>query len=89
MIPDGLTAEIDLSKIRLLPVFNYIKKNGGVNDEEMLHTFNCGVGMNIVVAEKDAATVIRHISEFYDCYEIGRIRYGEEKVEFVNRLVWV
>lgn len=89
VIPDGLTAEIDLSKIRPLPVFKYIKQNGGVSDEEMLHTFNCGVGMNIVVSQKDAAAVIRHISEFYDCYEIGRICTGDEKVRYVNRLEWV
>lgn len=89
VIPEGLTAEIDLSKLRLLPIFKYIRKNGNISDEEMLHTFNCGVGMNIVVDEKDAAAVIRHISKFYDCYEIGRIRSGEEKVGFVNRLEWV
>lgn len=89
VIPERLTAEIDLSKLRLLPIFKYIRKNGNISDEEMLHTFNCGVGMNIVVDEKDAAAVIRHISKFYDCYEIGRIRSGEEKVGFVNRLEWV
>lgn len=89
VIPDGLTAEIDLSKIRLLPVFKYIRQNGNISDEEMLHTFNCGVGLNIVVGEKDAAAVVRHISEYYDCYEIGKIYRGEEKVEFINRLEWV
>lgn len=89
VIPEGLTAEINLSKIRPLPVFKYIKKNGGVSDGEMLHTFNCGVGLNIVVGEKDAATVIRHISEYYDCYEIGRIREGEDKIKFVNRMEWI
>lgn len=89
VIPEGLTAEINLSKIHPLPVFKYIKKNGGVSDGEMLHTFNCGVGLNIVVGEKDAATVIRHISEYYDCYEIGRIREGEDKVKFVNRMEWI
>lgn len=89
VIPEGLTAQIDLSKIRPLPIFKYIKSNGKISDEEMLHTFNCGVGMNIVVDQKNAAAVIRHISKFYDCYEIGRIRSGEESVGFVNRLEWI
>ena len=89
VIPEGLTAQIDLSKIRLLPIFKYIKSSGKISDEEMLHTFNCGVGMNIVVDQKDAPSVIRHISKFYDCYEIGRIRSGEERVGFVNRLEWI
>lgn len=89
IIPDGMTAEIDLSKIRLLPVFRYIKKNGNISDEEMLRTFNCGVGLQIIVGKKDAAAVIRHISQYYGCYEVGRICYGSEKVVFINRLEWV
>lgn len=89
VIPEGLTAEINLAKIRLIPVFKYIKRNGNISDEEMLRTFNCGVGLNIIVGEKDAAEVIRHVSKYYDCYEIGRIQSGEEKVKFINRLEWI
>ncbi|MCM1122253.1 MAG: phosphoribosylformylglycinamidine cyclo-ligase [Eubacterium sp.] len=89
VIPEGLTAEIDLSKIRLLPIFNYIRKNGNISDEEMLHTFNCGVGLTLVVKEQEAAAVIRHVAQWYDCYEIGRICAGEEKVAYRNRLEWV
>lgn len=89
VIPDGLTAEINLSKIRLLPIFKYIRKSGNISDEEMLRTFNCGVGLCIVVREKDVGAVMRHISEHYDCYEIGRIRSGEERVVFINRPEWV
>ncbi len=89
IIPDGMTAEIDLSKIRPLPVFRYIKKNGNISDEEMLRTFNCGVGLHVVVDEKDAAAVVRHISEYYACYEVGRICRGAKKVSFINRLEWI
>ncbi len=89
VIPEGLTAEIDLSKIRALPIFKYIKNSGNVSDTEMLHTFNCGVGFNLVVNEKNVEEVVRHVLRFYDCYEIGRIRSGEEKVRFVNRLEWL
>lgn len=89
VIPEGLTAQIDLSKVRLLPIFKYIRKSGNISDEEMFHTFNCGVGLCIVVRKKDAAAVMRHISEHYDCYEIGRIRSGEERVVFMNRPEWV
>ncbi len=89
IIPDGMTAEIDLSKIRPLPVFRYIKKNGNISDEEMLRTFNCGVGLHVVVDEKDAAAVVRHILEYYACYEVGRICRGAKKVSFINRLEWI
>ena len=92
VIPHGLTAEINLSDIRLLPIFQYIRQSGNISDEEMLHTFNCGVGLNIVVGKEDAAAVIRHVSTYCDCYEIGRIRRGEEKdgkVDLKGLLKWV
>ena len=40
VIPDGLTARIDLSKLRIPNIFKYIRNNGNIRDEEMLHTFN-------------------------------------------------
>lgn len=89
VIPDGLTAQIDLSKLRPLPVFRYIKQNGNISDTEMLRTFNCGVGLNIVAGKEDTAAVARHVSKYYDCYEIGRIRSGEEKVVFREQIEWV
>lgn len=89
VIPEGLTAEIDLANIRIPGIFKYIRNNGNISDEEMLHTFNCGVGFNIVVQEKDKEQVINHVAKYYDCYEIGKIKAGNEKIEFVNRLNWV
>lgn len=89
VIPEGLTAEIDLENIRILSIFKYIRNNGNISDEEMLNTFNCGVGFNIIVNEKNKEQVIRHVSKYYDCYEIGKIKKGNEKIAFVNRLNWV
>ena len=95
VIPDGLTAQIDRSRIRILPVFRFIKEKGNVSDTEMLTTFNMGVGMTIVVPQKEKAQVIKHLSKFHDCYEIGTIsrddknRKGPEKVLFEKRLKWV
>lgn len=89
VIPDGLTAEIDLSKLRILSIFKYIRNAGNISDEEMLHTFNCGVGFNIVVREQDKTAVIKHVSQYYDCYEIGRIKRGSQKIAFVNRINWM
>ncbi|NCC45182.1 MAG: phosphoribosylformylglycinamidine cyclo-ligase, partial [Clostridia bacterium] len=65
------------------------KQDGNISDEEMLHTFNCGVGFNLVVNERDKTKVIEHVSRYYDCYEIGKIRSGEPKVEYVNRIEWI
>lgn len=89
VIPDGLSAKIDLSKIKILDIFKYIRNNGNISDEEMLRTFNCGVGFNIVTDQKDKAAVMQHVSRFYDCYEIGVIELGDCKVKFENRLNWL
>lgn len=89
VIPDGLSAKIDLSKLRILKIFQYIRNSGNISDEEMLRTFNCGVGFNIVVNPKDKVEVMNHINRFYDCYEIGRIETGNSKVEFVNWMNWL
>lgn len=89
IIPEGLSAKIDLSKIKILDIFKYIRNNGNISDEEMLRTFNCGVGFDIVTNQKDKAAVMQHVSRFYDCYEIGVIESGDRKVKFENRLNWL
>lgn len=89
IIPEGLSAKIDLSKIKILDIFKYIRNNGNISDAEMLRTFNCGVGFNIVTNQKDKAAVMHHVSRFYDCYEIGVIESGDRKVKFENRLNWL
>ena len=89
IIPDGLSAKIDLSKLQVLNIFKYIRNNGNISDEEMLHTFNCGVGFNVVVSKKHKDTVINHIKKYYNCYEIGKIEKGDAKIVFENRLNWV
>lgn len=82
IIPDGLCAEIELSRIRTLPVFNYIKRMGNIEDEEMLSTFNCGVGLAIVVSSEKKEEVMKSVGACYDCYEIGKIVSGQKKVTF-------
>ena len=89
VIPEGLSAKIDLSKLRILNLFKYIRNNGNISDEEMLRTFNCGVGFNIVVSRKDKDAVMNYINQFYDCYEIGTIETGSSKVKFENRMNWL
>ena len=58
VLPKHLAAEIDLSAIRVPAVFSWLASTGGVAANEMLRTFNCGVGMIAVVAEGDAEKVI-------------------------------
>ena len=58
VLPDTCTAEIDLAAIAVPPVFGWLATSGNVAEAEMLRTFNCGIGMILVVAadRKDAVT---------------------------------
>lgn len=88
IIPDGLSAVIDLTKLRPTPIFKYIRNTAGINDAEMLSTFNCGVGLAIVVESEHKADVIQMVSEFYDCYEIGTIKQGIKRIMFDGCIEW-
>jgi phosphoribosylformylglycinamidine cyclo-ligase len=57
VLPDGVGARIDISKVPVLPVFKWLAAAGSVAESEMLRTFNCGIGMIVVVARKDADAV--------------------------------
>ncbi|MGJ8570526.1 MAG: phosphoribosylformylglycinamidine cyclo-ligase [Hoeflea sp.] len=57
VLPEGLAAEIDLGAIKPPAVFSWLSHTGGVAAEEMLRTFNCGVGMIAVAAQADVDRV--------------------------------
>lgn len=58
VLPDGLSAEVNLSAITVPPVFSWLSKTGGVKANEMLRTFNCGIGMIVATDANNAAAVI-------------------------------
>jgi len=58
VMPDGLAARIDLASFRAPAVFGWLKEQARVDDDEMLRTFNCGLGMVIVVAADRAGDVM-------------------------------
>ena len=75
VLPEGVEAVIDLGAWSLPPVFQWLQRAGPVAPEEMLRTFNCGVGMLVVVAEADAEAVSRCLREAGETvFSIGHIR---------------
>ena len=80
-IPDGLCAEIDKSKIRVLPIFDVIAAWGGIPERDMYNTYNMGVGMSIVVPAAQQAQALEILkANGVDAYPIGSIVEGKEKV---------
>ena len=80
IIPNGLCAEIRTEKIRIPSIMLELEKRGNVDRMEMFGTFNMGVGMVVVVDEKDAEKVLFTLK---DAYEIGEITENEEKINLI------
>jgi phosphoribosylformylglycinamidine cyclo-ligase len=59
ILPEELGARINLTSVQVSPVFQWLANQGGIAQNEMLRTFNCGVGMIIVTSPKDAGTVVQ------------------------------
>jgi phosphoribosylformylglycinamidine cyclo-ligase len=59
VLPKNLGVEIDLSAIPVPKVFAWLAANRGITEKEMLRTFNCGIGMVVVVDSVKAAEVLR------------------------------
>ena len=80
-IPDGLCAEIELSSVKVLPIFDLIAKTGDIPERDMFNTFNMGVGMSVVVPADQAELALQILNGHgEDAYVIGRIVRNEEKV---------
>ncbi|MEM1374415.1 MAG: phosphoribosylformylglycinamidine cyclo-ligase [Pseudomonadota bacterium] len=76
VLPDGLGAEITLGAWTLPPVFDWLAREGGIADAELLKTFNAGIGM--VIATPDAQGVRAALeAEGETVFEIGRVAEGE------------
>ncbi|XSG81442.1 MAG: phosphoribosylformylglycinamidine cyclo-ligase [Methyloligella sp. ZOD6] len=58
VLPEKLAAEIDLKALPSAPVFGWLQETAKIEDAEMLRTFNCGVGMVLVVPEEAVESVV-------------------------------
>ncbi|MEN9897538.1 MAG: hypothetical protein RLZZ66_1187 [Pseudomonadota bacterium] len=82
VIPDALRANIDLSSWQFPAIFDWLQSSGNVSQEDMLLTFNCGVGMVIFVAAEDEAKTLALLSDLGEnAFTIGEIVDGEGKSE--------
>jgi len=63
VLPESIAARIDLGAVQVPAVFGWLARVGGMNQFEMLRTFNCGVGMLAVVPEAEADALVAHLTE--------------------------
>ncbi len=86
-VPKNLTLNIDLSKIKIIQIFKWLK-NRNISDQEMMKTFNCGVGFCIIVKKKNIKKIKKIFSNKFTPYEIGYISDDKKKVNLFNSLKW-
>ncbi len=84
MLPDNVCAVVKKGSYDIPPIFELIKKTGGIEEEMMYNTFNMGLGMVISVAKADVNKVMSAIESAGEkAYEVGYIKSGNKGVELV------
>ena len=86
-IPENLALNIDLSKIKPLNIFKWLKSKN-ISDLEMMRTFNCGVGFCIIAQKKNLNKIKKVFSKKYKPYEIGFITKNKKKIKLSNSIKW-
>ena len=80
-IPKGLGVLVDKASVPVLPIFELIKKEGGISERDMFNTFNMGVGMSVVVSADEADKALEVLkANGEDAVIIGSIIESEDGV---------
>ena len=87
IIPKGLCAEINLDSIKVNKIFKWLKKQN-ISENEMLKTFNCGVGFCIIINPKNLNKINKYFSRKFKPYLIGQITQKKTKVRLNGKVNW-
>ncbi len=86
-IPDHLSLKIDLEKIKIKNIFKWLKSKN-ISDQEMLRTFNCGVGFCVITPKKNIKKIEKYFTNEFKPYEIGKISNNTKRYTLNNSLKW-
>ena len=85
VLPDNTVANVTLGSWPTPALFDWLQEEGNISDDEMLKTFNCGIGMVVCVAKENADAVLAQLQQSGEsAYVIGHITQadGEPKVNY-------
>ena len=83
ILPKGTAAQVELGSWPVLPIFDHLRDLGQVSQEEMMRTFNMGVGLIAVIPAAKftrAKSLLDHAEEKF--YVVGRVIKGERRVHY-------
>jgi phosphoribosylformylglycinamidine cyclo-ligase len=84
ILPSGLSVRIEKGRINRQEIFTLIQEKGAVPEEEMYRTFNMGIGLVVIVPEKEAEAAIGWLAKSgHRSYRIGVVVKGGGKVELI------
>ena len=86
-VPEHLTLNIDLSKIKILKIFKWLKSKN-ISNQEMMRTFNCGVGFCIIVDKKNIVKIKKLFPKKFTPYEIGYISKEKNRINLFENFKW-
>ena len=85
ILPRGVSARIEIGSWQVPPLFRYLQREGRIADDEMLRTFNMGIGMVLVVPLHRESEVLSHLETMREKhYRIGEIVRGNRKVIYAR-----
>ncbi len=87
VIPKNHCADINLTKVKTLKIFKWLKKTG-IEDDEMLKTFNCGIGFCLIANSKNKKKIIKSFKNKFQPYEIGKITKDISRVKLSGKIRW-
>ncbi len=86
-VPKNLTLNIDFSKIKVLEIFKWLKSKN-ISDQEMIRTFNCGIGFCIITPKENLNKIIKIFPRKFKPYKIGFISKNKGRLKIINSLKW-
>ena len=86
-VPKNLSLNIDLSKIKTLKIFKWLKSKK-LSDQEMMGTFNCGIGFCLIAPKKNVHSIKKNFPKSFLPYEIGYISNNNKTVNLSKSIRW-
>ena len=84
VLPENTQAVLDEQSCKLPPVFDWLQKSGNIEMNEMYRTFNCGIGMAVIVAEEDAGNTIKAFNDAGEkAWRLGEIVQSSGKANVI------
>ena len=87
VIPENLCADIYLERIKPPKIFKWLKQNK-IKDQEMLKTFNCGMGFCLIANPRNLNKIQKYFKNNFKPYIVGRVIKGSKKVKLNGKISW-